>query len=153
MSSEITAKKKRIEDKLSKHIPGFESRVNYNRKKTYTAHVLIVLLGGFVTLSNGLNKYTVFGQSLEDPTQITSMILGILITGIATYNGFFNNKKLWVVYNTTSNELKKIRDDYEFYIAGKDDAAITIDELIAFNNRIQKVLDETNNHWTSAKAI
>lgn len=56
MNKEVIAKKKLIENELSKHLEGFEDKVRYNRKKTFTNHFLVVLLGGFVTFSNELKK-------------------------------------------------------------------------------------------------
>jgi len=151
MEKEIAAKRAFIENKLTEQLSGFGDRIKYNRRKTFINHLLVVILGGLVTLSNGLGKYEFFEYPLNKSTQIISMILGILISGVATYNGFFNNKKLWIVYTSTTNELRRIRDDYGFYIAGKDNKDIKISELKKFKDRIQKILDETNNNWGNTR--
>lgn len=151
MSNEIEAKKELLETDLKNHLEGFEKRRKYNRKKTFVTHILIIVLGGLVTFSTGLAKFNLFGLELNETSQIISMILGVIITGIGTYNSFFNNKRFWVVYTSTTNGLKKIKGDMDFYLAGKPLDEIDMDRLREFKDRIQVVLDETNNEWASVR--
>jgi len=151
VKKEIEAKKDLIVKEIDRHLEGFEKRRKYNRTKTFTTHMLIILLGGLVTFSNGLGKFEFFDIEMAEITQIISMILGVIITGIGAYNGFFNNKRFWVVYTSTTNGLKKIKSDLSYYIAGKPVHDIDLNKLQIIKDKIQEVLDETNSEWASVR--
>ncbi len=151
MENEILAKQEFIQNSISEQLDSFEKRRKYNRSKTFMVHFLVIVLGSLVTFASGLSKYSINGHSFDKYTEVVSMILGVIITSIATYNAFFNNKRFWIIYTSTTNELKKIKDDYDYFVAGKDTKDITLQALEEFKTRIQKVLDETNNEWSSIR--
>lgn len=151
MEKQIIAKKEFIDQKLKSLLSGFESRRQYNRKKTFVNHILIVVLGGLVTFSNGLQGFVFDSFDIQEPIRIISMVLGVLVTAIGAYNSFFNNKAFWAVYTMSTNELKKIQDDYEFYLAGKEIKEIELSVLEDFKKQIQEVLDKINEEWYSIR--
>lgn len=150
---EIIEKKEYIERSLSKHLLNFNKRVKFNRKRSIIQHISITILGAAIAILSGL-KIECLGEDtcIEDYTRFIVLVLGSIVTILGAYKTFFNNTNLWIRYTMTANELKKLESEFKYYLAGKNDNQIKIDDLDSFKNRLQEILDNTNENWKSFRS-
>lgn len=149
---EIVAKRDFLKNLLEKQISSFENKKNSNLKNFIKHHRWVTILGALITILSGIN-IECFSNNIC-PNYITRfliLVLGAIITGLGAYKTFYNNRELWVKYTMTSNSLKEVKSDFEYYLNGKTDTEIDIKELDSFKNRIQGILNNTNKSWESVR--
>ncbi|MBS9462881.1 DUF4231 domain-containing protein [Flagellimonas sp. 389] len=153
MVDEAKAKKKYLGESLDIHISSFAKKRSYNRRLSIWQHSAIVLTGAIITILSGL-RIELGDDAVFDLDLITkniTLFLGAITTIIGAYKAFFNNDTIWLKYTMTCNNLKKVKSEFEYYLEGKKDGEIEITRLDEFKNKIQKILDETNNDWESLR--
>ncbi|MFB6343071.1 DUF4231 domain-containing protein [Saccharicrinis sp. FJH62] len=139
---ETLPKKEFIHTKLNEQLNTFEKKRLCNRNAAIRYNICVAVLGAFITVLAGIN---ITGG--EEYARITILIISSIIAILGTYNSFFNYKELWIKYTMVTNELKKIKSDFEFYLTGKEDEDIELSELENFNKMVDDILDSANKNW------
>lgn len=142
LPKEIIGKKEYISKVLDKHIASYDNKRSFNHNKALRLFLMVTTLGATNTILLGLDI-----EEYQEHLRISALILSALITLASAYNAFFNNKALWIKYTKASNELKGIRADFIYYLAGKDDAELEIDVLNSIKKRLDETLEDVNNNW------
>ncbi|AUP79508.1 SLATT domain-containing protein [Flavivirga eckloniae] len=146
MEEEIKLKKEHLEKYITKQLEGFKKRSVYNRSASIRQHGLVTLLGAAITILSGLDI-----ELIAEHTRIVVLILGAAVTVIGAYKTFFNNKDLWIKNTMISNKLLKVKNDYEFFIAGKEFENIKIEDLEKYKIEVDNILKEANKLWEIAR--
>jgi hypothetical protein len=139
---EIKAKKEYIEAYIEKQLKGFKSRAVLNRKASIRQHVLVTFLGAAITILSGLNI-----DFLNEFTRISVLVLGAIVTVFGAYRTFFDNKDLWIRNTMTSNKLRKARNDFNYYISGKELIDIQLNKMDEFKEQVDGILELANSEW------
>ncbi|MDY8138136.1 DUF4231 domain-containing protein [Aquimarina sp. 2201CG5-10] len=148
MEEEVIAKRDFIKNLLEEQLSSFDDKRKYNRRKSIRSHRVITLIGALITIFSGINVDCLEGTiCLNDITRFIILVFGATITAIGAYKTFFNNRDLWVKYTMTTNSLKKIKSDFDYYLAGKNEKNINKEDIDIFKKRIQEVLDNSNGSW------
>ncbi|MCK4562778.1 MAG: DUF4231 domain-containing protein [Flavobacteriaceae bacterium] len=144
MNPEISVKVEWINNRLLELIDDFDKKKTYNRKKAFYSYLVVTILGATITVLLGLNI-----SYLEYVFRGIALCLGAIITIYSAYNSFFNFKGLWLKYNDTKNKLYSIKDDLNYFLAGNEN--INSEELNKFKKRLDNILSEINEEWTTLK--
>ena len=133
---------------LKQSIDELQTRINssrlYYRKTAYSLYISAAILSAITTILLGLNI-----DILKDYVRIIALILTTVITVINAYNAFFNNKDLWVAYNTAENSFRQLKFNIEYAEKGVD--TMPIDIIDGFKKNFQDILDELNATWQKSR--
>ncbi|WP_159439376.1 SLATT domain-containing protein [Tenacibaculum agarivorans] len=145
---ETRLKKEYLVEYLEKHLKGFSKRADYNRVASIRQHGIVTFLGAAITILSGLNINI---QKVDNIIRIIVLVLGAIVTAIGAYKTFFNNKDLWIENTMTSNKLRKIENDYNFFMTGKELKDVTVADIEGFKDEIDKILNEANDYWKTTR--
>lgn len=146
MKKEIDSKKEWLINNIARHIRNFKREKEKNKKKAFYSNILVASIGLITTVLLGMSLMFV-----NPYLKISSIILAITITIISIVSVFFDFTNLWIRYTMTLNKLYEIRDDFNYYLSGKPEENILIEDIEKFKKRLNRILNETNNSWANLK--
>jgi Protein of unknown function (DUF4231) len=141
-SEQIEYLKKNLEDQIN----AFKKRRRENRRLSVALRVLIISLGGLITVLLGVKVDAALQQSLNN----LALICGAAISLATAIESFFNYRELYVRYTTTYVQLLNLKSDLEFQLIGENNRAQK-QEIEKLFTRFQQILTETNEYWQQAK--
>ncbi|WP_264522961.1 SLATT domain-containing protein [Flavobacterium sp. N502536] len=133
-----------LKDEINKRISRFDSSRLYYRKISFWAYLSVTILAAVSTIILGLKI-----DELKEIPRISALIITGLITIISAYNTFFDNKGMWVAYNTALNDLYRLKFEIEFLEQrGEIIDSVKID---LFKLEYQEIVGKLNKTWAITK--
>ncbi|MFD2568288.1 SLATT domain-containing protein [Pseudotenacibaculum haliotis] len=143
--------KKEIENVLK----GYNDKLDYNLKRSSRNHHLTTLLGAVITVLSGLNINYLFidlGFAFKDVERVTILIFGAIITVLSASKNFYHNKDLWVIFRMGSNQLKEVRSELNYYLAGRPISEVDLLVLDSYKKKVQSIINDVNKQWESLRS-
>jgi len=135
-----------LKKSLDDQINAFKQRRKENRRLSVWLRLLIISLGGLITVLLGLKV----DSALQQPLNNLALVFGAVISLATAIESFFNYRELYVRYTTTYVQLLNLKSDLEFYLIG-DNNKSSKQDIEKFFNRFQSILTETNEFWQQTK--
>jgi hypothetical protein len=104
-----------LKKSLETQITAFQKRRRENRRLSVALRVLIISLGGLITILLGVKVDTALQQSLNN----LALVFGAVISLATAGESFFNYRELYVRYTATYVQLLNLRSDLEFQLMGE----------------------------------
>jgi len=142
MNSEVAQKITWINERLEEEILFFSNKRRENRILAVRYHIFVSILGVVVTIILGLKI-----DGFNEYSRVISLIISGIITILNTISIFFNYKGIWIRYTQAQNELYKIKDDFNFYLQGKDEGDVDLVVVGEFKLKFDSALDMINEEW------
>lgn len=123
----------------------FEKRKDKNKKRAYKLKLASITSSALVTLLLGFR-----GVNVNLFSNI-ALFFAALITIFNGIEGFYNHKELWFKDVKTLSDLKALKREVEFSIAGEPEEPISPELLTHYKNKLQHILNEDVNTWSKMK--
>ena len=83
----------------------------------------------------------------EDRLRMIAFVLGAIVTMLTALEPFFNFRSLWVEHEEAVYHLYRLQDDFNFYLAGKQPAELSLAKLEEFNRRYGQIWVDLSERW------
>ncbi|RKQ15971.1 DUF4231 domain-containing protein [Lysinibacillus endophyticus] len=130
---------------INENIAYFEKRKVINRKRAYLLNLASIISSALITLLLGLKAVNV-----NLFTNI-ALFFASFLTIVNGIESFFNHKGLWYKDARTLANLKELKRDIDFKIAGEPIDNISMKILNEYKNRLQNILSEDINTWSKMR--
>lgn len=132
---------------IDSQIASFYKKRQNNRRVAIFVKLSAAGLGAMTTVLLGLQGIS--GTYQNWVTNI-ALVASALVTIIATYEGFFDHRALWVRYTQTLTSLYSLKSELGFLLAASD-VPPSADSLTEIHARFQLILSATNEWWLSKR--
>lgn len=146
MSKEYKEKARWLEEVIDTNINSFNKKKVNSKRKDLTAKLLITIFSLSTTVLLAINLF-----ENRYFLKIVSLVLVFAIAIINSLDLFFHFRKSYVYYTTTTNKLYGLRDDLNFYLAGKQNEINSSAKLEDFKIRLDHILEEVNTKWANIR--
>lgn len=130
-----------LSQEIERHIDLFDGKRQKNKFLALGIKLLGATLAGTVTVLLGIS---VPQKSMTYNN--LALILSALITVLATWDGFFNHKALWIRFTLATNALRALKQDLE-YINAKNGGRIDVLETDRISSQLRAILKQTHESW------
>lgn len=125
---------------IQERLKSVDSKRLHYRKKSLALFIGATILSALITVLLGLKI-----DYLNEYVRIITLILTSVLTVLNAYNGFFNNKELWIANNVARNRLYELQFKLDY--AEKDMSTFTAQDLESMCNAYQTILNDLNGNW------
>ena len=136
-----------IEQELDSLIHVFGSKRNGNKKKALVTRMSVIGFSGAIPILLGLEKIGGPDSLLNN----FALVLGVLVTVIIAYEGFFDHRSLWIRMTLTLARLRDLQLDLKFQRAGLNGADPDDAILLDFRERIEEILNADLQQWVQLR--
>lgn len=143
-AAEIDEKVKRLRGHVEHSIKLARKKARYNRRNATIIKLTSLVLSAAVTILIGWKA-----TDAEPWLKNIALTFAATVTLLTATEPFFNYRALWIEHEEATWRFYSIRDDMEYYLAGKSPAEIDDSELAAFHTRIRHTWDDLSQKWLS----
>lgn len=131
-----------LDNEILKMIQNTTNRSVQNKKKSFRIYIGIAISSALITflvaVSNDLPK------NLNTPAKFLTLFFSALTTVLASWDGFYNHKQLWVNYSETRDLLKELH--LKIKLVSKEDE--NNPEFINYMHKeFQNIVSKSNYKW------
>src|SRR5258708_872747 len=118
-----------------------------NKRKAFAIRMSITLLSGATTVVLGFQGVA---TAAVIPMKNAALALSALVSLLATWEGFFSHRALWVQYTATLARLQALRADLQYNML-RPQSESQDSSLNALQERLNAILEETNTFWVGMR--
>jgi Protein of unknown function (DUF4231) len=137
----LPEKAKLIESKIEDALDYLNNKLTYNKKRASFVKILSIILSGLLTIFLGLQN-TGFDTYLKN----AAFAMGTIVTLLNALEPFFNFRAVWVENEVALSSLFRLRDDFQFFMAGADIENLDYAQLSVFLDRYKTIWNEFNKN-------
>lgn len=130
--------RKRIEVSLN-DVKGMKN--TYQKRASYIK-VISICLTGTATILLGLQI-----SGFEPVFKDTAFVLGALVTLVNAFEPFFNYRALWIENEIGKAKFHRLKDDFDYYMAGTTPGNLNIQKLDEFQKQAQDIWTSLGSAW------
>ncbi len=123
-----------------------DKRRRIDKRKGLVLRLASVVLAATITVLLGLDG---LGSDASTTLKNLALVCGATITIANAWDAFFNHQGLWVMYTDSLVELAVLRDDIDYYVAGRDPAEYVVADVDEFHERLTSIRTTTQDRWRS----
>jgi len=139
---ELQQKAEWLKNKIQKSISDVSKMKNDNKSRAAFIKVNTILLSGIATILLGLNIIGV-----ESLFKDIAFILGALVTLLNALEPFFNYKALWVESEKGKARFHRLKDEFDYYLAGTSPDKLDKEVLNQFHRKNQEIWINLSGSW------
>lgn len=113
-----------------------------NRKKASSLKIATITMSGLGSILLGLQI-----SGFDSIFRNLAFVLVTVVTLVNALEPFFNYRSLWIEQEKALAGFYKVKDDFEFYLAGTDLNNVDNGKLNQIYGELSEVWDKHNNAW------
>ena len=126
---------------LDKQLRLFLTRRRRDKRKSTTLQMATVSLSAIITVLLGLRV----DPGLESVLANVALGLGVAVTILATYDSFFDHRKLWVIRTITVRRLEELQRELDYRAASSVKSLNDLSPIIF--SRLNQILEDDRREW------
>jgi len=131
-----------LKNKIKESIDDASRKTRQNKIKASIIKVVSLLLSATVTILIGWNS-----NPFRELMNNIALTFASMVTLLSAIEPFFNYRALWIEHEEATWRFYSIRDDLEFYLAGRELSDVDRRELAEFHSRLRHTWDELSKKW------
>ncbi len=139
---EVEKKADFLNDQIKISLEDLHRHRKANRKKAAFIKITTLLFSSVATVLLGMQI-----NGLEKVFKSTAFILAATVTLLSALEPFFNFRALWVEHEQAIARIYRLKNDVDFYLAGKKKEEIDADKLEAFLTHYQDIWNSLNDNY------
>lgn len=131
-----------LSNEISIMIQNTTNRSNQNKKKSFRIYIGIAISSALITFLVAIGNDV--PKNLSAPVKFLTLFFSALTTILASWDGFYNHKQLWVNYSETRDLLKELQ--LKIKLASEEDQKKS--EFIKhIHQEYQSIVNKSNFKW------
>ena len=131
-----------LSNEISIMIQNTTNRSDHNKKKSFRIYIGIATSSALITflvaIANDVPK------DLSTPVKFMTLFFSALTTILASWDGFYNHKQLWVNYSETRDLLKELQ--LKIKLASEEDKKKSL-FITYIHQEYQSIVNKSNFKW------
>lgn len=138
-----------FQSRLAEQMGFFGAKRGENRRNGFYFTLLPATLSAVATVSIGIKEGLEGGSAFL--FTVIALVSSASASVLAAWEGFFGNKKLWVVCNETEAALWKLRDELHFRLQDTL-TPLTDNEINRFHDDLQTIIAHAEKEWSRVRS-
>lgn len=139
---EVQAKVSLLQEMINSALNQTRSNMKENRVRASQVKLTVTICSALATVFLGLQT-----PSLESFFRNSALALTALVTLLNALEPFFNYRALWVEHEIALWRFHRLRDRFEYYLAGQPSDMLELQELDKFHAEYQNIWDDLSLSW------